>query len=336
MESQGDTQQQTSASELKSLNASTKGTSTIHRCSTLLSALFIAFVTIGTDSAWGQQYVFRSIDVPGAAATVIDSNNNLGATVGCDWMTGFSSGRLGFLLSDGILKTVKYPGATDTCAEALSENGKIVGHYVDASGATHGLRWIGKTYSSFDYPGAVDTYGFGVNDSGAIIGFYFDGTGVHSFKLKSGVFTNLDPPGAAGSIANTINDSGQIVGYYSLTDPEVNSGRQGYLLSGGKYTSINYPGEPETIAEGLNNAGQVVGYYIDSSSVYHGFTDFSGTFSTLDYPGATDSFPAGVNEAGQIVGSWTGSSYAYDFHGFLASPIVNFNAPRGKSPVLHK
>lgn len=312
-----------------------------HRDLIFASALFLLLAAVSTHSAWAQQYVFRSIDMPGGAATYIGDNSNKGAIPGCYQVGSFSAGRRGFLLSHGVFKPVNYPGATDTCPEGASGNGKVVGHWVDKSANEHGFLLTGTKYSSFDYPGAVFTLGFGVNDSGEIVGVYYDGTAEHSFKLKSGKFTTIDPPGAAGSEAEAINAAGQVVGAYSLTDPLLNSGLQGYVLSGGSYTTIDDPGATGTVAGGINNSGDYAGWYSDSAGAYHGFTDIGGTFANVDYPGATDTFAFEINDSGQIDGVWNGAvSVAYDVHGFLATPLNGLNAPgnepREKRPASHK
>jgi len=295
--------------------------------------LFILLVSVGTHSAWAQQYVFRSIDVPGAAATTVNDNNNSDVFPVCYVVTDFSyafGGQAGSLLSHGVFKPLKYPGGTGTCPEGVSGNGKVVGSYADKSGNVHGFLLVGTKYTSFDYPSAVETVAYGVNNSGTIVGFYYDGTADHGFKLKSGVFTNIDPPGAAGSEAEAINDAGQVAGGYSLTDPKLNSGLQGYLLSSGSYTSINYPGATDTVAGGINNSADVAGWYEDSSGVYHGFTDISGTLSTVDYPGAAGTFAFEINDSGQVDGTWFGST-PDDGHGFLATPVSGTEAPAGRN-----
>jgi hypothetical protein len=308
------------------------GTSVTHRNLIFVITLCIAFVATGTHSAWAQ-YVFRSIDVPGAAQTVVNDNNNDDVFPVCYSITNFDydfGGQAGSLLSHGVFKPLSYPGGTGTCPEGVSGNGKVVGSYEDKSGNVHGFLLVGTKYTSFDYPGAAETVGYGVNNSGTIVGFYYDGTAYHGFKLKGGVFTNIDPPGAASSEAEAINDKEQVAGGYSLTDKKFNSDLQAYVLSGGSYTTINYPGATGTVAGGINNSADTAGWYFDSSGVTHGFTDISGTLSTLDYPGAAGTEAAEINDSGQVTGDWE-SSTPGDEHGFLATPPNGLNAPGGES-----
>ena len=44
----------------------------------------------------------------------------------------------GFLISDGSLVTINYPGATGTSAYGINARGEVVGGYFDAQGALHG------------------------------------------------------------------------------------------------------------------------------------------------------------------------------------------------------
>jgi uncharacterized membrane protein len=50
--------------------------------------------------------------------------------------------RHGFLLRDGELKVINYPGAVVTDAFAINDDGVIVGHYIDKNGNTHGFKAV--------------------------------------------------------------------------------------------------------------------------------------------------------------------------------------------------
>jgi hypothetical protein len=296
------------------------------------SLTFVLLVMFAARSLQAQQYVFRSVDVPGATSTLPECNNNLGQIVGNFYVGGFNSNTQNFLLSQGVFKPVPgYPGGAVTGLIAVNPSGgKYVGWWQDTSGNTHGFYLSGGKYISFDYPGAVWTEAIDINDAGTIVGLYFDGTADHGFKLQSGKFTNIDPPGAAGSFAETVNNSGQVVGMYSLTSGQLASGVQGYLLTSGSYTTINYPGATQTAAIGLNSSGQMVGWYLDSGGAYHAFADLGGTFSTVDYPGAAQSQGIEINDEGQILAVWYGPAPDfYDQHGYIANPIPGTSSRDG-------
>src|ERR1700730_14187078 len=129
-----------------------------HKNLVVTAAMFLLLTVIATGSAPAQQYVFRSVDVPGAAETIVGGNNNAGEITGCYPIAGFSSDGVGFLLANGAFKAVKYPGPVSTCLTGMSNNGKIAGYYADTSGKVHGFLLVGKTYTKINYPGAVDTY----------------------------------------------------------------------------------------------------------------------------------------------------------------------------------
>jgi len=45
----------------------------------------------------------------------------------------------GFLLSDGTYTTIDVPGASQTIANGINNEGYIVGYYIDADGHQHGF-----------------------------------------------------------------------------------------------------------------------------------------------------------------------------------------------------
>ena len=283
---------------------------------------------LGASAAYAQQYAIRSIDVPGAAATMTSDTNNHGEIVGCYTTVDFSSGT-GIILANAAFSLVRYPKAIDTCANGVSNDGKVAGFYEDVSSNLHGFLLVGKTFTSLDYPGAVFTEATKVNKAGVVVGLYYDGTTDHGFRWQSGTFTTVDYPGASSTLANGINDAGVIVGGY------VSDSFHGFTLSGSTYTTIDYPGADGTSLTGINNFGQIVGSYYNTPYLDQGFTDFNGVFSTVNYPGAAVSGITGINDEGQLVGLWGGISAVddEDIHGFVATPIPGTTAAeRNRAP----
>jgi probable HAF family extracellular repeat protein len=89
----------------------------------------------------------------------------------------------GFVLSDGQLTTIDYPGATFTGAFAINSRGEVVGRYT-ANGVTHGFLLSGGQLSSFDFPGATFTEATAISPRGDILGAYRDANNVfHGFRL---------------------------------------------------------------------------------------------------------------------------------------------------------
>jgi hypothetical protein len=282
------------------------------------STLLILLARIATLDAQAQQYVFRSIDVPGAGATTFISNNNNAGAIGvCYQAAGFSSDYVALVLAHAAFKIVKNPpNGVSTCPFGLSNNGKVAGAYDDKNGKTHGFLLVGTTYTSIDHPGAIATYAQGVNNSGVVGGYYYDGSAYHGFTWNGGTFTSVDFPGASETDVFGINDSGAMVGTYRLGGVY-----HGFQLTGNTFTTIDYPGSAFTSAFGINNSGHIVGFYYLNDGINHAFVDASGSFSTVDYPGSLASAAIGINDVGQIVGDWFGTLNAYDRHGYLATPI---------------
>jgi len=207
-------------------------------------SLLVAVLIIGASSEIRSQtvYSFRSVNVPGAAYTVANANNNGGQIVGTFRTTELCcSTGTGYLLSNGAFKNIVYPSATQTFANSINVHQALVGVYYDQSGVQHGFLLKGGTYSSIDYPGAAATFAVSINDNGVICGGYSDGARYHGFVLHGTTYSTKDYPGSAGSEAATINNAGEVVGTYSLTDPLLNSGVLGYSMNGTAFTSVEFP-----------------------------------------------------------------------------------------------
>src|SRR5260370_14003125 len=191
---------------------------------------FLILLALSTASLAQAQtiYSFRTVDVPGTAATFAYANNGTGHIVGEYSITDLiESVGGGFLLSQGVFKNLAFPGAIRTSPEGINAKGQVVGIYIDKSGSSHGFELKGTTYASVDVPGSILTYAYSINQSGVIVGGYYDGARYHGFMLQGTHFTTIDyqpaAGNAAGSVATNINDKGQVVGIYSLTDPKLNN-----------------------------------------------------------------------------------------------------------------
>jgi probable HAF family extracellular repeat protein len=177
----------------------------------------------------------------------------------------------GFLLTDGRLVKLDYPGARYTQPLGINNRGQVVGQYQTPDGTTHGFLWQRGRFTTIDKPGAPTTSLININDRGQILGATADPadpaglTSLHPFVLDQGRYTTFRAPDAPATIPYDLNNRGQIVGYTAAptaTDPL--AGARGFLLAkgtGGPFTPIDVPGAPRTIAYGLNDAGAIVGQY---------------------------------------------------------------------------
>ncbi len=282
----------------------------IHRTIYLLITVTLGLLLGVFSPAIAANYLFTTINVPGASLTLANGINNAGQIVG---RFSDAMGTHGFLLSGGVFTPIDVPGATFTDARGINNSGQIVGEFVDTTG-DHGFLLSGGSFTTINVPGATSTLAKGINDSGQIVGIFPDATfNIHGFLLSGGVFTPIDVPGAIDTLAFGINNSGQIVGEF------IDATRgHGFLLSGGVFTPIDVPGATVTVTEahGINDSGaQIVGRFVDGNT--HGFLLSGGSFTTINVPGATETQALAINDSGQIVGAFRDST---GFHGFLATP----------------
>lgn len=126
-----------------------------------------------------------TIDVPGAALTIVGGITPAGAITG--YSADASSVLHGFLRApDGTITTFDVPGGgtgpiQGTAAFKLNAARMITGPYIDASNVLHGyVRAPDGTFSKFDAPDAGTSPGQGtrpegINQVGAVTGYYIDG-----------------------------------------------------------------------------------------------------------------------------------------------------------------
>jgi uncharacterized membrane protein len=253
-------------------------------------------------------WTFAPVDVPGATRTYVRGMNGAGQIVGHYTSEGVTRGFLlddgvftpielgtftsarginpegdivgtfrvppaatrGFLLRNGVLSEIAYPGAAYTQPDDINAAGDVVGYYL-LNGVEHGFLLRSGVYTSIDVPGASLTNARGISPEGEIVGVFtaVDLDNVqrtHGFLLcKDGSFTTINGPDVLGGNTNGINPRGDLVGEYSLSGV-----RFGFLLQNGQYTSISYPGANVTITRPwkITPDGQhIIGFYND----LHGF-----------------------------------------------------------------
>jgi hypothetical protein len=78
----------------------------------------------------------------------------------------------GFMLQNGKLTDLKYPGAKFTQALGVDNSDVVVGFYNDADGNPQGFRYDHGRYEQISVPGASSTIVNGVNSRGDIVGFF--------------------------------------------------------------------------------------------------------------------------------------------------------------------
>jgi hypothetical protein len=271
------------------------------------------------------EYVFTTIDYPGAVSTEVNNIDNAGRVVGS--YQDSAGGVHAYVLENGVFTSFDVPSALGTTsANGINATGQIVGWYIGYQPAppyqatTRAYLRSGDVYTDLASVGqsnplssSFEAKAYAVNDAGHAVGYYAQpSNGVYRGFFYNGT-NNVTLSGASQAIG--INNSDAIVGYYFSGKPH------GFLYTGGTYTTVDYPllGSLGTVAQGINDTGDIAGIYFDANDKDHGFVKTSAGFTTVDYPGSIFSGLVGINNAGQVAGYYRD---AIGFHGYLATPVA--------------
>ncbi|WP_206757627.1 hypothetical protein [Nostoc sp. FACHB-110] len=204
-----------------------------------------------------------------------------------------------------VFSTFDIPNSIATDAQAINDQGDIVGYFRDSTG-DHGFSWNSGNFSTFDYPNALLTYANGINNQANVVGSYYQNTVYNTFLKIGDSFSNIDVPGLdpvfaqsfSNQSARDINNQGDVVGFF-----RDGSGTHGFLKKGNSYTSFDNPNTTYqyTIANGINDGGDIVGFF-QSTKGYQAFLKQGDNFTNFDVPGAIFTHASSVNNQGNIVG----------------------------------
>lgn len=263
----------------------------------------------GIPLAWADAFVlnngvFTTFNVPGATpgSTVATGVNDSGQIVG---YFNNSTGRHGFLDTNGVFTAIDFPSAALTDASGINNAGAIVGGFQSSLGELpQGFLDTNGIFSVLPLLGAG-----GVNSSGEIVGTIgTPGITTETAAIyNNGSLTPLSLPFAklASSEGSGINGAGQIVGVY-FTSSNGTFVAHGFLDSNGAFSSIDAPSATGTYAYGINSSGQIVGFEQTGSQLtIQAFLDVNGTFTAFQVPGGSNTVAYDINDSGQIVGSFS-------------------------------
>jgi hypothetical protein len=243
--------------------------------------------------------VFTEFDFPGSGYTKTAGVNDQGALVGFyrDNLYGKDHGYLlnggifaGGAITLGTFTPIDFPGADQTHAIGINDDGDITGGYC----ANGNECWP-----------TLDSQGGNAQDSfikGAVHGFVL---------LHDGTFVSIDVPGAAFTEVWALDRRGRITGRYAGVDGLFHVFQRG---SDGLFRSIGALGDVETASSwyswvgGVNETGEVASNYCtaepctDPAPWIHGFVLTDTGFTTIDVPGTISNTAFGLNALGDIVG----------------------------------
>jgi uncharacterized membrane protein len=238
--------------------------------STFTTGINNAGVMVGTyeDSAGTYHgYILKdgqvtTLDVPHSTTTTVGNIKPNGAT---EIVGGYQNSRgreLGFLYKDGHYSDIRGPkGATASGANAINDNGDIVGSYKASNGVTQGYLLTKHGYTSFNVFMSQINAATGINDKGKLVYWSVSGisgdTTSYLYDIKTQQSTEIDVPGATDSLAQDINNEGDV----SFEWLDSAGKTHGALLHAGKYYKFEYPKSPWGFATGLNDRNVMVGDY---------------------------------------------------------------------------
>lgn len=273
-----------------------------------ISALIVLFVAYGiaqsTDGC-----TFKAVQIQ-QDQTFVFGLNNAGTIVGefVPVSTESCHSEAGFILKNGTVTCLVWPGSFQTSANAINERGVVVGAYtLQVFGPEEGFVWQDGKFTELNYPGSILTSATGINARGTIVGSYQDSHGIfRGFSYINGHYTAINYPGAASTQANQLNNAGVIVGSYT----DSSNLEHGFTDANGTFTVIDYPGAANTSASAINDLGVVVGAYYNSDfSQYHGFAWKDGEFRSISNPvDINQTTVNGINDRDELVGSLGNSS----------------------------
>lgn len=232
------------------------------------------------------------------------SLNNSSQVVGYQFVSG---NQRPFLWSNGTLTELGTLGGTWGNAEAISDNGLVVGTAATPSGNYSATYWSGEVATPIFSGTTVRGRAKGVNESGQIAGYSTQSGPEHAFLYSNGVITDLGTLGGSVSLAYGINENGEVVGYsYPAT-----GNYRAFLYSNGIMMNLGtLPGFLTSRGLAVNDNSQVVGTAWKQEQIgyswvdiNHAFTWVNGQMQDLGTLGGGNSHAFGVNSSGQIVGT---------------------------------
>jgi uncharacterized membrane protein len=171
-----------------------------------------------------QSGTFSEVKIPGFpnAPAVAEGVNDLGDIVG---QFNGNGSDVGFLLHQGKLTIISFPGATNgTFPTSINNQGVVVGTYLVAEqrSGSQGFMWKNGAFTNIQFPGAAATFPTKINDNGDIVGTYVDSTQFeHGFAFENGRFSTIDTPGSQGTQIVALNNFDNVLGFFATSKENV-------------------------------------------------------------------------------------------------------------------
>ena len=213
-------------------------------------------------------------------------------------------------------QTIDVPNALSTVINGVSDDGQMVGGFMDADRRQHGFRLTRETLTVIDYPGALLTAARGIAPNGDIVGSYRlpgePNVNLHGFLLaRDGTFSRMDFRGSTSTIAQRILPGGQVLG--CAHDADQMATMRGVVLTADAQSEL---GVEASMHNGATpDLSLIVGLYSDMEMMKgRAYAVVDGEFMPFDYPDSLFTAAWDVNPSGAIVGVYQD---ARGPHGFL-------------------
>ena len=256
---------------------------------------------------------FMAIDIAGALATSPQGINADGDISGI--YVDASRRTHGFILHQGNVTTVDYPGADYTDVRGIGPDGSVVGTFAnntEEAVAFHGFkRTPDGTFERVHFPGHLYEIPQRILPDGTILGCRHDHDLMGSMDGIEIARADATEINQFASMNNGAVPGGNLViGLFT----DMQSGVvKAYTIEDGVFTPFMVPGSLSTNSWDVNPRGDIVGVYRNASG-FHGYVRTAAGFTTLDAPGASATRAFGINARGDVVGNYTASGVT---HGFL-------------------
>ncbi|MFC7760692.1 hypothetical protein ACFQY4_23745 [Catellatospora bangladeshensis] len=287
----------------------------------------------------------------GTCCSVAYDLNDQGVVVGASQVgTGENPPERAFRWRNGTMTDLGTLGGSSASAQAVNNNGWVVGYSLLADGVTtHAFLWR-PALGMLDLGSlGADSVAVDVNDAGVVVGYYVDSGTLRGFRWANGVLTQLTTTSGHPFVPSGINRYGMVSGTAEDQPATWQAGTvRLYGLLGAEGTALNDYGDVAAVTgypyyvpfvwrasdmndplftpaatqfagtTDINEARHVVGWRQDASGVRAVFWSPTGTPHLLPglAPGAQSRAHA-VNKHGQAVGQGNLNTTTGDYHAVL-------------------
>jgi probable HAF family extracellular repeat protein len=252
---------------------------------------------------WTAAGGMQDLGAPGGTSSVATAINSRGQIAGYSISTsGTTIVYHAILWTSGVPRFLGTLGGKGSDAQALNDDGAVVGNAQIKNGHYHAMMWtLAGGMHDLGTLGIDGGAAFGINKDGEVVGV--SGTfRAHDLPFSwtaAGGMKNLIPHYVyIGGSASAINRYGNIAGWVKAAN---NHTYPALWTAGGIKQFPTLGGD--AAASAISGGNQLAGFSYNSSQQFHAVIwDRTGAITDLGTLGGTNSQAWGINSAGQVVG----------------------------------